>query len=457
MPEKRKPGVFDLVVTGGTVVTSSWQGPATIGILNGRIAALMDPETEVDARESFDAGGKTVLPALVDTHVHLRDPGHPDKEDFYTGTCAAAAGGYGTVIAQPNTAPPATDPTGVSRILEIGHQRSIVDYGVSALVTPDNIDGIADLKAAGANTLDIASCDVPETWMMTLGKNFVRALAEARRLELPLAIYATDASVVAARTEALIKSGRKDPLAWAEARPGFSEAAEVARVAVLVRESGAKALFRQITAAESVECLARLKPSTRISVEVNPHHLFLSENDLVQRGPWAKMAPPLRRLSDVDALWSGLFQGSVDMVGGDHAPHSAEEKAVGTDDIWKAASGVPTLETALPLFLTEVANGRISTRQIALWMAERPARWLGVFPRKGTIAVGSDADLVVLDLHKEWEIKGSSFLGKAKWTPFEGRRCKGAVEATMVRGRWVYRSGSIVGKPGWGQAISPSN
>ncbi|MFY9371264.1 MAG: dihydroorotase family protein [bacterium] len=448
--------MLDYMVVNGEIVTPSWRGQANIGIKDGRVAVISSSDLELEAADYYDARGKLVIPALVDTHVHLRDPGYSHKEDFYTGTSAAAAGGYGTVVAQPNTAPPAMDPASISSVIELGEARSVVDFAVSAQVAPGNINSLAQLKEAGALIFDVATCDVPDAWLVLTGKDCWAIFTRAAELGVPVAVYATDASMVGAFTKALQDQGRLDPLAWAESRPPVTEAAEVARLSQIARGTGAKIMFRQISSAASLDILRSVKasrPLSNISVEVNPHHLFLIKEDLERLGPVGKMAPPIRDSGTVKALWEALCDGTVDMIGGDHAPHTWEEKMVGEKDIWQAASGVPTLETALPLMLDAASRGKITIEKIVGLMAEKPARWLNIYPRKGTLAVGSDADLVIIDPDSSWEIRGKDLLSKCRWTPFEGLKVKGKVEGTMVRGQWVYERGNIVARPGYGQRV----
>jgi len=449
--------LFDYVVMNGEVVTSSWRGKANLAIKNGRIIAISDCSNVPEADGYYNAEGKLVIPALVDTHVHLRDPGYTQKEDFYTGTCAAAAGGYGTVVAQPNTSPPAVDSASIRNLLELGQDRCVVDFGVSAQVTPQNIKNLVALKNAGAIILDVAACDVPEGWLVRDGAHYLQIFRNAVQLGLPVAVYATDASIVAAETEHLQNSGRIDPLAWVQARPPVAEAAEVARITQIARVTNVRLLFRQISTMEAlnvIKAYKALKSLADIKIEVNPHHLFLNTDDMLRLGPAAKMAPPLREADMVKALWTELVDGTIDMIGGDHAPHSWEEKIAGKEDIWKGASGVPTLETALPLMLDAASRGRITIENIVNLMSEQPARWLGLYPRKGTIAAGVDADLAIVDPRVSLKVQGKALLGKSKWTPFEGVTLQGRVEKTMVRGKWVYDSGTIIVKPGYGESVS---
>jgi len=445
--------MYDYAIMNGLVITSAWSGVANIAIKSGQIVALTTDDLLHQALDYYDAKGKIVLPALLDTHVHLREPGYTHKEDFYNGSCAAAAGGYGTIIAQPNTSPPAVDGPSVATLLELAGRQCVVDFGVSAQVTPDNIANLAELKQAGACILDVACCDVPEGWLVTKGGQFLQIFSSAAELGLPVAVYATDASIVTEHTERLMKEGRIDPLAWADSRSSLAEAAEVAKIGSIAQESKARVLFRQISSAVSLEYLQGYKQAADISVEINPHHLFLTTEDLTALGPLGKMAPPLRDAFEVAEFWKGLQGGIIDMIGGDHAPHTLEEKLAGKEDIWKAASGVPTLETALPLMLDAVSRGKLKMEKLVELMSEKPARWLGLYPKKGCIAVGSDADVTIVDPGEVWEVKNESLFTKCGWSPFAGMKLRGRVKKTMVRGRWVFDSGKITVQAGYGRIV----
>ena len=454
---ERGIGVFDHVIINGVIVTANWRGRANIAIKNGRIVAISSAPLFRDAAETYDVSGKIVIPALVDGHVHLRDPGFTGKEDFFTGTCAAAAGGYGTVIAQPNTDPPMTDEYGVEKLISIGKSRSVVDFSLSAQVTPENLDRLAPLKEAGVISFDAASCDVPDQWILREGSDLWRLFQDAAGLGVPVAFYATDSSMVKSMAESLQRERRIDPLAWSDSRPPVAEAAEIARISRIAAVTGVELLFRQVSTTESldiIKAMRSLSPRPNISVEVNPHHLFLDRNDLARLGPFGKMAPPLRDRETVRGIWQNLHDGFIDLIGGDHAPHTKSEKNAGRENIWESPSGVPTLETALPLMLNVAHRGEICIEQVVRLMSEGPARWLGLYPFKGTIAVGSDADIVILDLKTSWEIRGEQMKGKCKWTPFEGTKVTGRVENTMIRGKWVFGQDGILVEPGFGQFVS---
>lgn len=448
--------MYDYAIINGEIVTASWRGKANLGIKNGRITAISSDALHKEANETFDAAEKTIIPALVDGHVHLRDPGYTDKEDFFTGTCAAAAGGYGTVVAQPNTDPPVIDAKRAKTLISLGKRKSVVDFSISAQVTPNNLNQLSQLKEAGVIIFDAASCDIPDQWILREGDDLWRLFKDSTMLGVPVAFYASDSSLINRMVSTLMNEGRNDPLAWSDSRPPVTEVAEIARVSRIAAASGVSLLFRQVSTRESLEMLRVVNssiPKQKIKIEVNPHHLFLDSEDLKRLGPFAKMAPPLRDRGTVRSLWQYLHDGYIDLIGGDHAPHTWREKNAGRENIWESASGVPTLETSLPLMLDVVSRGDISIEQVVRLMSEGPARWLGLYPLKGTIAVGSDADIVILDLKSKWEIRGTQMRSKCKWTPYEGRKITGRVENTMIRGKWVFSRDRILVEAGFGKFI----
>lgn len=377
---------FDLVVRGGRLAGPAGLFAADLAVAGGRVAGVLEPGrgragTELDAR------GLVVLPGLIDLHAHLRDPGQTWKEDTASGTAAAAAGGFTTVVAQPNTDPPLTEPAALAAAQAIAVASALVDVGFSALVTRDNWTRLDELRLAGAWCLDLVDTDLD-------------LAAAALACGLPAAFYV-----------------------WAPQ----SEAAGAARIAALARGMGTRAILRQISSGATIEALAGPLRQA-VWLEVNPHHLAL--------GPEAgvRVLPPLVGALDRAALWRRF-----DYVATDHAPHAADERAAG-------ASGLPGLETALSVLLDLGAGWD----EVVCWLARRPARILGRFPRKGSLRPGADADFVLVDPSASWVVDESRLFTRARFSPFAGRRLPGRVVATHVRGRCVYREGTIVGAGGAG-------
>lgn len=445
-PLKELVASFDRVVISDRVLTPQGVIAAQIGIRNGRIAALVAPGESVTAGEVVDAVGLAVIPGAVDVHTHLRDPGYDHKEDFASGTAAAAAGGWTTVIAQPNTNPPLTDVAAFREAVAIGTRKALVDFGVAAMATPGNVEELPALRAAGATLFEVAMADVPPDWRVDSLADFARVLDVGRSTGTLVAVYATDSSLVEAHTRSVIASGRTDALAPTAARPGYAEAAAVAAVLEVARGVGAAVHIRQVSTAAGAEAVARGKSGLDATAEVNPHHLFLTTREAAELGPWGRVLPPLRDAVDRDRLWAALADGTIDFISTDHAPHAAAEKEAGARDIWKSAPGLPALETTVPLLLDRVAAGEITIEQLSLWTAARPARRVGLYPRKGCIWPGADADLVLVDAGAAHVVDPNRFQGKARWSPLAGRRLRGKIVATWVRGELVYRDDHIVAR-----------
>lgn len=366
---------FDLIVRGGRLAGPGGLIDADLAVRDGRVAALLGPGEGQGAVEER-ADGQVVLPGLIDLHTHLREPGQTWKEDAESGTAAAAAGGFTTVVAQPNTLPPADSPEALAAVAALVRPKAHVDIGLSALVTPANAGRLAELQAAGACCLDLVDPD--------------RRTAEAAlRSGLPACFYFADETVGAVL------------------------------VAALAREVGVRAVLRQISRAATVEALSDVLREA-VWIEVNPHHLILGPES------GAQVLPPLRGPEDRAALWRRF-----DYVGTDHAPHTAEERAAG-------ATGLPGLETALAVVLALGATWGEAVR----WLSRTPAEIAGLFPRKGTLRPGADADLALV-APRTWLVDEARLLTRARYSPFKGWLFEHLVVATYVRGRCVYREGEV--------------
>jgi dihydroorotase (multifunctional complex type) len=258
-------------------------------------------------------------------------------------------------------------------------------------------------------------------------------------------------------TQRLKESGRKDAMAHPESRPNFVEAETIASVIILANAAGARLHIAHLSTREGLNLIRQAKVNgQQITVETCPHYLTLTANAMSKLGPYVKINPPLRSEEDVVELWKGLNDGSIDMVVSDHAPYTKEEKNPGWIEIWKAQSGAPTIETLLPLLLNKVNEGKLALETLVRVTSERTAQVFGVYPKKGTIRVGSDADLVIVDLNKIVTIdKGQMYSKARELTPYDGWKVRGWPVMTIVRGCIVMKDGEIIGKPGYGEFISP--
>ncbi len=403
-----------------------------LGIKNGKIDSIKNLPSL--AHETLDLMGKLVLPGLIDSHVHLRDPGLTHKEDFRSGSAAAAAGGFTTVLDMPNNKPPTSTPQAFLKKRKIGEKKSLVDFGLHAGVKdPHDIGALSELRPVSFKIfMDLTD----PTFLKEASVNLKRVDPE-----LPLSLHPEDPTTVRQSTMNMKKGGCESIL-YAQARPPLAEEIAVADAIALCQEMKQKIHLCHLSTKNSFKMAKNAqKDGLPLSFEVTPHHLFLDASYLERCGNMAKTNPPLRDGKDKLGI-SELAE--IDIIATDHAPHTLHEK---NQDIWNAPPGVPGLETTLPLLLTLINQGKLTLNNLKRLLCENPAIIFNI-PHKGFIKEGMDADLVVVDLGKEGVIDPSKFHSKAKYSPFEGFKVKGMPVMTMVRGKVVMEEGEVLENQG---------
>jgi dihydroorotase len=425
-----------------------------LAIEEGKIIAIGKETKMPHSDQVIDAGGNIIIPGLLDVHVHFRDPGFTHKEDFYTGSSAAAAGGVTTIIDEPNNIPTTTTLGALKQKIKTADKRSVVDYSFSYGLNHENIGDIPDVFSHGILSFDIFTGGMGDKLSINDTGVFFDALSRIHDLGALACITCGDSELNRWSAEKVLRKGGNDINAYGKASLSVSEALGVAKNILLAGAVGTKIHLRQISTLDAVNFLKIFKTnSPQITSEVSPHHLLLDTQIIQQLGPFGKVGPPVRSIRDKNGVWSAFADGTLDIVATDHAPHSKEEKEKGKNDVWKAPSGLPGIETLLPLMLTQVNKDRISLKRVVEATAELPAKIFGLYPRKGAIEVGSDADLVIIDLKRNDVFRGDSLCSKADWTPFEGWEHQGKPLMTFVRGIKVMEEGSIIVKPGHGSFI----
>ncbi|WP_309492249.1 allantoinase AllB [Candidatus Hecatella orcuttiae] len=452
----------DVLIKGGKIFTPGGIFEASLVVDGGEIAAFTTEPELVQADLIVDVKGGLILPGVMDSHVHFREPGLTHKEDFSTGSQAAAFGGVTTVMDMPNTKPPTVDGQAFQAKKEAAEKKAYVDFGLWGGISSDNLAEAPSLKKAGAVGVKMMASareraegasifSVPES-----GWEVLAILKTAVSSQLLVGVHAENSRLAAQLENRLRQEGRRDPAAHSEAKPSPLEAAEAARVLLTAKMVGARLHLVHATSRESVGLVRWAKASGfGVTAETCPHYLLLTQENLRTLGPAAKVNPPLRSREDGEALWEALAEGTVDTLASDHAPHTPEEKERGWRDFWEAPSGFCGVETLLPLMLTQVNRGRLSLEKLVQLLSENPARIFGLYPRKGAVQVGAEADLVVVDMKRERLIRVEELHSRGKVSPWHGWRVRGVPVMTFVRGSLVVEEGVLVGKPGWGRMVKP--
>lgn len=418
-----------LILQSASVVSSRNTKVRDVFVEDGKIVEAF---SENEADQIIDGRGKFLLPGVIDPHVHFRDPGNPEKEDFESGSLAAAFGGVTTVLDMPNTNPPTISQAALDAKKKHIEGRSHVNYGFFAGATKDldalkKMKGIAGIKMYMASSTGGLLLEEPEYW------EEVFKIAKAR--DLPVVVHAEHEGCIQKNM------GRKGEEASDYCRVRSSECArEAVELALELRKKIGNRLHIAHLSTKSELELVRAYKNPKLTCEVAPHHLFFTMEDM--EDAFLKMNPPLRTIMDVEALWRALLDGTVTCIATDHAPHTREEKE---QDVWEAPAGVPGVEFSLPLMLNAVDEGRLSLERVVALMCEGPAQAFG-FKSKGALTVGMDADMVLVDMKLKKSVSSKNVHSKCGWTPYEFFILQGWPVTTIVNGEVVVKEGKLVEK-----------
>jgi len=428
---------YDLVIEGGSCLTPGGRIETDIGVRDGRIAGIGELG-RAKARERFAAQGLAVLPGVIDTQVHFREPGLEHKEDLESGTRAAALGGVTCVFEMPNTTPPTVSAEALADKLARAKDRVWCDIAFFAGASPDNIGALAALeRLPGCAGIKLFMGSSTGSLLVAEDEAIAAVLANGRRR---VAVHAEDESRLRARFHLAEKAGR--PHAHPEWRDVETAVAATRRLMALARAAGRPVHVLHVTTGDEMAILADNKDIA--SVEVTPQHLTLVAPDCYDRlGTYAQMNPPIRGEAHRAALWRAVAEGVVDVLGSDHAPHSREEKSKPYPG---SPSGMPGVQTLVPLLLDHVNAGRLSLERFVDLTSAGPVRVYGL-AGKGRLAVGYDGDFTIVDLGARREITNAWIASKCGWTPYDGMKVTGWPVATIVRGAVVMREGELAGQP----------
>ena len=431
----------DLVIAGGTVVSPSGRRRLNVAVTDGVVTYVGTDRPS--AGETVDAADLLVMPGGVDTHVHLMDPGSPEREDFPTGTSAAAASGVTTIVEHSHGRPVRTVEDLRGKLDHL-RDRANVDFGLAAHAWPGQADQVAELWRAGVSFFKVFTCTthgVPGHDAAAL-KAHLEASALTGAVSL---MHCEDESLTESAASLLHEQGRTDNAVLLDWRNRDAELVAAAVAALLVRRTGARATVAHVSNPEVASYLAaeRARGAT-LAAEGCPQYFLLREDEVHEHGALRKFTPPARARTDDDEreMWDLLRRGVLTHMSTDHAPSTLEQKREG--DIWNVHFGLPGLDSTMALLLDAAARGHLAYEDVVRVYSETPAKTYGLWPRKGRLAPGADADLVLVDPAATRRLSNDTVLSKAGWTPFDGREVTGQVVRTYLRGRLVAEQGKPV-------------
>lgn len=449
------------VLRNGRVVTPGGEMSADVYFGEGKILALgRKPELD-PAAKVIDVTGKYVVPGFMDGHVHLREMGYSDREDFYSGTQAAAVGGITTVMDMPNSKPNVITTDDFKARRDRVGERAYVNIGLYVWACARNVDVLSRFEGLGPIGFKIFTAETgaydPEfaSYITTDPRLLYRILEEVGRMDGVAAIHSECQALISHFEGRARESMAPDMRAYLYSRPQAVEDVAVFSEVAIAREAKARIHICHVVGKGTVDFLRWAKAGyyPHVSCEAAPHNLLMNDRQCIELGSVGKFSPPVRSETHRRALWEGLVDGTVDIIGSDHAPQDYEKKH--HPDIWQASPGSPALDYWVPLMLDGVAKGNLTLARFVEAAAARPAQIFGLYPRKGAIQVGSDADIVIIDMERESVVDPSRFKSKAKYSAFEGWPLRGLPVMTFVGGNLVAKDGKVVGKPGMGKLISP--
>jgi dihydroorotase len=453
----------DLVLKGGSVYMPGGAKEADIAVQEGRISGIGEEGVFSSSAEVIDVSGLLVLPGVIDTHVHFRDPGFTYKEDFGSGTQAAAAGGITFAVDMPNTNPPVITRKVLEEKIEEVKGKAYVDFGFWAGgVEVDEIPGLLEAGALGIKLFMVKDpkSGYPHDPRLFTGDPALlyEIFKKVAACNAVVSVHPTNQDLFYANSVRCWETGNTTPMDFPEAYFGkdfIGDDSSTSTILILAASAGCHLHVLHLRSDNAIRmCLDSKKAGNHVTLESNPKWFFLDESDLKRLGPLAQPCGLSKEQTAV--LWGHVAGGSIDVLGTDHAPHTLEEIEPGWKNAWEIPFGNPQLDDYVPLLLTRVNEGTLTLDRFVTLCSENPAKVMGVYPRKGVLRLGSDADFTIVDMKRERVLKNEDTKTRVGWTPYAGRKVKGVPVMTVVRGKVVMRDGEITGKLGDGQHITHS-
>lgn len=450
--------VYDTSIVNGMIVLENQVIKGTIVIHNGEITGILDENSIAESKNTIDATGMVILPGAIDPHVHLWEPSPQDyREDYNYGSKAAASGGITTLIEMPLSVPPVIDSESFHIKKDIADKNSLVDFAIWGGLIPKSVDNLHEMHELGCVGYKAFISYANDNYPHTPDDVLYKAMKNAAEFNGLVGVHAENADIVETACKDMEESGNLNPESYPDGRPALAELEAMQRAILFAEETGCRLHIVHMSVAEGGDMVHQAKErGVKVSNETCPHYLLFDKSILKEKGPFAKCNPPIRSFENKEALWEQIIKGNIDFIGSDHSPYTDEEKLEGKDNIWKALPGFGGIDVLLPAMLSEGVNARgLGLVELAKLVSTNVAKTFDLYPKKGTISIGSDADLVFVDLNKEWTYKGEYSFSKTKSSQgiFEGYKFKGKVMATMVRGNVVYKDGEITEESTYGQFV----
>ena len=447
---------FDKIIRNGTLVLEHGTLNACLAIKGEKIAAILQDGCDVDADEVIDASGQYVFPGGIDTHTHFFDPGAEYREDWECGTRAAASGGYTLVMEMPNSSPPVIDKETFNLKYERASRHAVVDFALWGGAIAGGNSHIKELHELGCIAFKGFTLDAGPQFKWLDHQQQLDAMEEVKKYGKILGFHAEDENIIRELRM------RYQDTPWNldlhdKARPYYAELIAIQNAVALSKASGCPLHICHLSIPEGAGLLKRAKADgVDVTVESCPHYFLLNHEDDYDAGTYALIQPPLRSRERMERMWDYLKDGTIDYLGTDHAPYIREDKEPRDGNGWNVAGGAPSIDISYPLMISEAVIKRsIPAHRLAALCAANAARRFGLYPQKGTIQVGANADLVLMDMDCRWKYSRQKSFSKSKSTrfPYEGKELLCRVAATFVRGTKVYGEGKIHTMPGSGKFI----
>lgn len=440
---------------------------ANIGIKDGKIHIISELHTQFEAERVIDAEGLYVLPGMIDAHVHFREPAKDpaSTETFFTGTRAAAAGGITSIIEMPNSFPCTYNTELLINRKEILKTEALIDYGLYGAAGSDHLDDIIPLADEGISAYKTFMHKAPagreqefEGFTMTRDRDLYEGFKQISQTGLPLALHAEHEELLSYFSEFAERTFVEgDYNKHLLARNTLVETSAINRVVFFAEQLQVPVICCHVSSPEALKIIKRAKQDgIRIYAEMCPHYLIFDDSYLEKIGPYGKCNPPLRSPQQIEALWSYIEDGTIDYVSSDHSPFPKALKELGYANILKSPAGFPGTELTLPLMLDQVSKGKLSLHKLVELMSVNPAKTFGMFPNKGTLGIGTDADITIVDMRAQRTVNIHELYTVARETAllYEGLELQGLPTHTIVRGKVVAEQGKVDDKAkGWGQFI----